>query len=211
MHSLDSQRVVAYASGERAATHPEAAESKVRRELRHECREEMKMPKVIATPKRLALAEIVELPEFFACTAAQKQWVRAYFTSLEVTGRADAVSATRISYPSVAQQNLASRACHIAANKKVKAILALAFHRPQLSSVLPDLDEAIKKSIASDLRNGGGLSVATQRMVQFYEKEVRMARAREAEDAQEKYAVGSIIEQGGKKYRIDATEVEETK
>jgi hypothetical protein len=163
-----------------------------------------------ATQKRLTLAEVVELPEFATCTQAQQLWLKAYFTSLDVTSRADAVSATRIAYPATSPQNLASRACHVAANKKIKAILALAFHRPMLVSVLPGLDEALKKSIAADLKTGG-LTIATQRAIQFYEHQVRLARAKDAEDQTPKYAIGSLIQQDdGKTYRIEAVEVEET-
>jgi hypothetical protein len=168
------------------------------------------MPKVIPTPKRLTLEEVVALPEFSTRTRAQQLWLKAYFTSLDVTGRADAVSATKIAYPLVAQQNLASRACHIAANKGVRKILNLAFHRNELESVLPDLKEAITKSISADLAGGKGLSIATQRIIQMYEKQVRLAHAKELESAVPTFAIGSIVEQDGKKYRIDATEVEET-
>lgn len=156
--------------------------------------------------KAMSLSEIVTLPEFAAMSAGQQMWIRAYFTSLETTGRADTAAAIRIAYPATAPQNIASRACHVLSHKKIKAVLAIAFNKPVLASILPGLDEALKKSIAADLK-AGGLTIATQRAIQFYEHQVRLSRAKEAEDATPRYAIGSVLEQDGKRYRVVVEEI----
>jgi hypothetical protein len=164
------------------------------------------------TERRVSLAEIMSLPEFQSATEGQQLWLKVYLATGEGTGKYDALKATRIAFPKTSAKSLAARSCNIQSHKRVKQILAVAFGRPVMASILSGLDVAIRRSIKADMKNGGGLSVATTRAVQFYENQRRLELRKEAtNDDTQKFSIGEIFRQGGTLYRVDAIEIEETK
>src|SRR5271156_2284403 len=158
---------------------------------------------------RVPLSDIVLLPEFQSANAAQQLFVRLYLGVGETTGKYDAVAATRAAYPKCSEDNLSTRSSHVLSHKRIREILAIAFGKPTLTSVLPGLDQAIQRSIKSDMKGGGGLSVATTRAITFYEGQVQAQRAREDGGVQ-RFEIGDIFEQSGKSFRVVAVDLEET-
>ena len=158
---------------------------------------------------RVPLSDIVRLPEYQGMNRAQQLWVKIYLSSGEGTGVYDPVLSTKLAYPKCAPENLATRASHVQSHKRVREILAIAFNKPMLTSVLPGLDRVIQKSIKADMKSGGGLSVATTRAITFYENAVRRARAKD-DDAVQKFFIGEQFEQDGQMFEIKAVEIAET-
>lgn len=173
------------------------------------------------SPSRLPLSEIIGLPEFQTITSSQRSFISRYISSGAVSGTYDPVSAVKSAYK-VSEKNAAGLASRLLAHKKIQRILDLHFGRTaqtEMDTLLVALAKAIKISIRRDMKAGGTLSVATMKAMQFYESHVAEAKRAavavaepqegETQDSVQKFAIGSVIEQEGKRYRVVATEIKE--
>jgi phage terminase small subunit len=162
------------------------------------------------TNKRVGIAAIMSHEFFQVLTEKQRTFVVRYISSGTATGLYDSVRAVRDAYGDV--KNAAVLSSQLLGQKKIKRVLDLHFGRTEspYDSMMAELTKALKKSIRTD-RKTGSLSTATMRAMDFFEehekKKTAALKPAEPEDGVQKYAVGDVVLQDGKQYRIVAQEV----
>jgi len=160
--------------------------------------------------ERMELSELVTRAEFQILTPKQQTFVRSYIESGLSTGTYDALAATQAAYE-VTSKNAVSMSYEVLGNKKIKAVLNLHFGRTQFDSILTDLEGVLSKTLKRDAKMGG-LSVATSKALEFYERHVQKPATSpvaesETESSVQKFAIGSVIVQDDKKYLVKAEEL----
>ena len=122
----------------------------------------------ITRPKRMPLSEIVTTAEFQILTARQQQFVRHYVESVVNTGTYDAIAAVKAAY-NATDKSAVVMAYELTGQRLIKKVLDLHFGRTEFDSVLTDLGQAIRKALRKDAKTGG-LSIATTKALEFYER-----------------------------------------
>jgi hypothetical protein len=159
---------------------------------------------------RLGSTALMVTSEFAQLTAKQKAFVLAYISHGLTTGDYDATAAAQAAYDCAKPETARVLGWETLGKSKVKAVLNLHFRRSpedSLNLILTDLHKAIRKS----LRKDGVPSVATIESIKWYERQLRKFQPKNTEpedDGIQRFAVGQIVEQDGRRYRIDAVPLE---
>jgi len=162
--------------------------------------------------ERTGITEIMKAECFQVLTEKQKTFCVRYIVSGTQTGTYDALKAVQESY-GVSIKNAVSLGCQLLGQQKIKRVLDLHFGRPapnEYDLMMAELTKALKKSIRHDKKTGS-LSTATMRAMDFFEahekQKAAAAKPAESEDGVQRFAIGEIVRQDGKQYRIVAQEI----
>jgi hypothetical protein len=161
--------------------------------------------------ERLDIAALMVMEEFQVLSERQRIFVIRYIASGTSTGVYDSLRAVHDAYGDV--KNEAVLSSQLLGQKKIKRVLDLHFGRTepsQYDSMMAELTKALKKSLRTD-RKTGSLSTATMRAMDFYQaheqKKAAAVKPAEPEDGVQRFAIGDIVRQDGKQYRIVAQEI----
>jgi hypothetical protein len=156
--------------------------------------------------QKVSMADLALRPDFKGLTFGQQEFIRVYLS----TG-GDAKSGVLAAFPLTADKNIRTRISHIMSQPTVRRLIEIASGVSERDSILAEVGDAIRKSMRHDLKGGGSLSIASKDLIKFFVEQLGqpLTRADESVDGSQKYAIGSLIRQNGKVFRVIAQEVEE--
>jgi len=161
---------------------------------------------------RMGITELMALEAFQVLTEKQRTFVVRYIASGTTTGTYDSLRAVHDAYGADVK-NASVLSSQLLGQKKIKRVLDLHFGRTEPSpydSMMMELTKALRRSIKHDKKTGS-LSTATMRAMDFFEAHEKQKAAAlkptEPEDGVQRFAIGDVIVQDGKKYRVAAEEI----
>jgi hypothetical protein len=160
----------------------------------------------VTTIRTVPMADLALRPDFKGLTFGQQEFIRVYLS----TG-GDAKLGVLAAFPQTADKNIRTRISHIMSQPTVRRLIEIASGVSERDSILAEVGDAIRKSMRHDLKDGGSLSIASKDLIKFFVEQLGqpLTPEDESEDRSTKYAIGSLIRQNGKVFRVIAQEVVE--
>jgi hypothetical protein len=154
--------------------------------------------------QKVSMQDLALRPDFKGLTFGQQEFIRVYLS----TG-GDAKLGVLAAFPQTADKNIRTRISHIMSQPTVRRLIEIASGISERDSILAEVGDAIRKSMRHDLKGGGSLSIASKDLIKFFVEQLgeSLSPADESEDAPPRYAIGSLIRQNGKVFRVIAQEV----